>query len=240
MATKKEPLILLHGALGSEEQMKPLGAALAASFDVHYLTYKGHDGKNPGKYNFSIEFFSNDVVNYMREQKLRKASFIGYSMGGYVALFLARYQPELVNRVITIGTKLLWTAPLAAVEIAKLNAATIEQNWPHYAEELQRLHGAKNWKVVLQNTADMMCRMGQHAPLTAYDLSRLSQIVLLATGENDDAATPEETIQFGQLMPKGQSLIFEKMPHALHKMDIQAVASKCQAFLNSPVHEFAF
>jgi pimeloyl-ACP methyl ester carboxylesterase len=240
MATKKEPLILLHGALGSEEQMQPLGAALANSFDVHFLTYKGHDGKNPGKYNFSIEFFSNDVVNYMREHKLHRASFVGYSMGGYVALFLARYQPELVNRVITIGTKLTWTPPLAAVEISKLNATTIEEKWPHYAEELQRLHGPKNWKVVLQNTADMMYRMGQHAPLTAYDLSRLSQIVLLATGDKDDAATSEEMVKFGQLMPKGQSHIFENTPHALHKMDIAMVAEKCREFLNTPVHEFSF
>jgi pimeloyl-ACP methyl ester carboxylesterase len=240
MASKKEPIILLHGALGSEEQMKPLGQLLADTFDVHYLTYKGHDGKNPGKYNFSIEFFSNDVVNYMREHKLHKASLIGYSMGGYVALFLARYQPELVNRVVTIGTKLSWSPPLAAVEISKLNADTITEKWPHYAEELQRLHGAKNWKVVLQNTADMMYQMGQHAPLTDYDLSRLSQIVLLTTGEKDDAATPEEMIKYGQSMPKGLPHVFPGMPHPLHKMDIAVVAQKCREFLTSPVHEFSF
>jgi pimeloyl-ACP methyl ester carboxylesterase len=238
MEGHQETVIMLHGALGSAEQMKGLGASLNKNFDVHYLTYQGHDGKNPGKFNFSIEFFSNDVVNYMREHRIRKASFVGYSMGGYVALFLARYQPELVNRVVALATKLEWTPQQAATEIARLQPAYIQEKWPRYAEDLQKLHGTKNWTVVLKNTADMMYRMGQHPPLTAHDFSRLSQIALLATGDLDDAATPEEIQKVGRLMPKGRYHIFENSPHPLQKMDLKVVSKEITKFLETPAYEF--
>jgi pimeloyl-ACP methyl ester carboxylesterase len=238
MASNKETVIMLHGALGSAEQMKPLGKSLTKNFEVHYLTYQGHDGKNPGLFNFSIEFFSNDVVNYMRENHIRKASFVGYSMGGYVALFLARYQPELVNRVVALATKLEWNPQLAATEMCRLDPEVIQEKWPQFAKDLQKLHGSKNWTVVLKNTADMMQRMGQHPPLTHHDFSRLSQISLLATGDQDDAATPEEIQKYGRMMPKGRYHIFPNTPHPLQKMNMKMVSAEITKFLETPSYEF--
>jgi len=238
MAHEKETLLLLHGALGSAAQMQPLADLLQSAYDVHLLTYKGHDGKTPGKYAFSIQFFSNDVVNYMRENNIKKCSIIGYSMGGYVGLFLARYQPELVNRVFTLGTKLDWTPQSAAVELTKLNAERIQEKVPTFAEELKQLHGSKNWTVVLNNTADMMRKMGENPPLSLYDISRLSQVVMLTTGDKDGSATPEEVKRICATMPKGRYHIFKNTPHPISQVNLERVAEVFRDFQETPVWKF--
>ena len=48
----------------------------------------------------------------------------GHSMGGYVALKLALKRPELVDRIITLGTKFNWTPEVAAKEVKMLNPDT--------------------------------------------------------------------------------------------------------------------
>jgi esterase/lipase len=43
-------LVLLHGAIGSKDQLHPLANALKKDFDVHLLNFSGHGGNAfPGK-----------------------------------------------------------------------------------------------------------------------------------------------------------------------------------------------
>ena len=45
----KEHIILLHGALGSENQFSQLKESLADKFEVHSMNFEGHGGKTSNK-----------------------------------------------------------------------------------------------------------------------------------------------------------------------------------------------
>jgi pimeloyl-ACP methyl ester carboxylesterase len=82
-------------------------------------------------------------------------------MGGYVAIYLARYYPESVNKIITLATKFIWNETIAAKEIKMLNADKIEEELPDFAVALHKRHAPDNWKTVLEKTAAMLIEMGK-------------------------------------------------------------------------------
>src|SRR3982751_5901517 len=101
-------LLLLHGAIGSSAQLIPLAKKLKSNFEVKLFDFAGHGGRELPQ-SFSIELFTNDLLKWMEENSPDKIDVFGYSMGGYVALYIARYHPEKINRIFTLATKFDWT-----------------------------------------------------------------------------------------------------------------------------------
>src|ERR671931_122242 len=97
-------LILLHGAVGAKDQLYPLAKSLQHHYTIHTLNFSGHGGNSIPDEPFSIELFAKDALQYMEQQHIERISIFGYSMGGYVAMWLAKNYPEKVNSVITLAT----------------------------------------------------------------------------------------------------------------------------------------
>src|SRR5688572_11472647 len=109
----KDNLILLHGALGSQEQLVELKTLLSEEFNVLLLDFSGHGGMEfDGP--FSIDLFVADTIHLMDTHQLSVAHIFGYSMGGYVALKLAHDHPGRADKIITLGTKYSWSPESAA------------------------------------------------------------------------------------------------------------------------------
>ena len=88
-------IILLHGAIGATDQLLPLSKSLAAKgFKVHCLCFSGH-GTLAFNELFSIEQFAAELYQFIIEKNLLEPDIFGYSMGGYVALYLAVQKPNL-------------------------------------------------------------------------------------------------------------------------------------------------
>ena len=87
-------LLLLHGAIGSKEQLFPLAKVLREKYTVHTLNFTGHGGENIPEEPFSIELFAKDVLRYMDQHNIEHTSLFGYSMGGYVAMYLQKNIPK--------------------------------------------------------------------------------------------------------------------------------------------------
>ena len=81
-------LLLLHGALGTKKQFNPIKKILAKKFEIYDFDFDGH-GATELKEGFSIELFSENVSQFLLENKIEKINIFGYSMGGYVALHAA-------------------------------------------------------------------------------------------------------------------------------------------------------
>ena len=67
-----QPLLLLHGAIGAEQQLKPLADKLARNFKVYTYGFPGHGGKPVTSEPFSIKLFADSVLQYLEEQQLDK------------------------------------------------------------------------------------------------------------------------------------------------------------------------
>jgi pimeloyl-ACP methyl ester carboxylesterase len=209
-----EPLILLHGALGSRPQLTALAEQLAQHYDVHALDFPGHGG-TPLPEQFSISSFAQYVQEYCKAQGLTKVSLFGYSLGGYVALYLARQQPQLVNRVVTLATKFHWDEATAAREVKMLQPDAIEQKVPQFARTLQERHAPADWKEVLRHTASMMEGLGKQNALAPEDYKEISCPCLLMLGDRDKMVTLEETVAVYRQLPHGQLAVLPNTPHPL-------------------------
>src|SRR4051794_1738958 len=93
----KPALLLLHGALGASDQFDSLVPLLAPRYDLHWLDFEGHGAAPLRGRPFRMEHFAENVQDYLRGRGLGPVHIFGYSMGGYVACTLARWQPELVT-----------------------------------------------------------------------------------------------------------------------------------------------
>ena len=94
-----EPLIILHGLFGSNENLARVAKELSTNFMVHCLDIRNH-GRSPHSDEMSYEDLVKDLLVYMDQHKIESADFIGHSMGGKVAMSLALAHPNKVNELI--------------------------------------------------------------------------------------------------------------------------------------------
>lgn len=209
------PLILLHGALGSAGQLSGIAQSLSTTHEVHTFDFYGHGGR-ASEGTFSMPLFSSQLEKYIQEHKLVKPDIFGYSMGGYVALYLTSQKPDLLGKVFTLGTKFQWTSDYAVRETGKLDADKILAKVPAFASELEKRHTATGWKEVLTNTRAMMLSLGNRNLLTPDTLAKIQNPVRIGIGDGDNTVSVKEALEISQTIPSAQLEVF---PNTLHPID---------------------
>lgn len=223
-------LILLHGALGAKEQLNSLGDILSNDFKVHLLSFSGHGG-NPFKSEFSISQFSNELEDYIIDNEIQKPNIFGYSMGGYVALYLAKHKPKLLGKIVTLATKFHWTPDIAEKEIKMLDSNTIEEKVPKYAEILKQRHSPNDWKVLLGKTAEMMQGLGRDNALKLTDYNSIENKVLIMIGDKDQMVTLEETIDVYRNLKDSNLMVLPNTIHPIEKVNLNKLSSELIDFI---------
>lgn len=223
------PILLLHGALGSSSQLEVLeNKLIEAGKQVFRLDFSGHSGRDFSHKGFGIEEFAEDILEFVNEHQLPQIDIFGYSMGGYVALWFAHQHPERVGKIVTLGTKFDWNPDSAAKEIRKMNAEKIEEKVPAFARLLQQRHAPNDWKEVLRKTATMMEGLGQQPLLTESIFNALQQPVVILLGDQDDMADLAYSQTVASWIPQA---IFELLPntqHPIEKVNLDFVIHHCK------------
>jgi pimeloyl-ACP methyl ester carboxylesterase len=227
------PLILLHGALGSKEQLLPLAEALSNQYDIHLFNFSGHGGRSFAGEPFSIAGFSGEIMQYMAENNIAQASIFGYSMGGYAALHFAKQHPEKALHIITLATKFHWDETIASKEIKMMDANTIREKVPAFATQLEKLHTPNDWIVVLEKTKHMLSELGKKNTLQPADFSAITTSCLIMLGDRDKMVTLDETIAVYRALPKAQFSILPGTPHALDQVNMRVMATMLSEFILS-------
>lgn len=225
------PLLLLHGALGAAGQLTPLKQALAGMYEVHTFSFSGHGGRALPQGGLSISLFADELLAYMDAHGLQQAAVFGYSMGGYVALYLAKNHPGRISRIITLATKFQWDPPTASREVALLNPEKITAKLPHFARDLAQRHAPVPWQELLYATAQMLRHMGADSPLKLEDYARITLPVLLLLGDRDQMVNLEETLAVFKALPQAAMGMLPHTPHPLEQSDPELLALLIHRFL---------
>ena len=83
-----EPLIILHGLLGSLDNWQTLAKQYAEHFTVFIIDLRNH-GKSPHSDEFSYNLMVEDLLNFCNENFIYRCHLLGHSMGGKVAMQFA-------------------------------------------------------------------------------------------------------------------------------------------------------
>ncbi len=223
-------LLLLHGAIGAKDQLQPLDNLLKEKYITHTVNFNGHGETVTGN-SFSIEGFAQDVLDYLEQNNIDQAAIFGYSMGGYVAVWMARHYPQTISKIVTLATKFHWDEAIAAKEIKMLDGNIIEEKIPAFANQLQLRHGHSHWKILLEETRILLQQLGSSNALQPGDYTHISTPCLLLLGDKDKMVTREETMAVQELLPRAKYMLLANTPHPFEQVDMQLLTGIIEEFV---------
>lgn len=235
---EKQNTIFLHG-MGDNCQMW-WNQAKPFSIDYRYLMpdFRGSGKSDKTKGEYSIELMGQDMSEFWKYARMQIAQdlethdqlmaiatipvWIGYSMGGRVALQVAAAHPEYFKALILVSSGIGLNKP--APEAAKRredSIALLQKNdmkkWAEMATDAAFSPGfkqknPKSWeqymKVKLQQKNDgMLSLMTGMAKAGAPDLTRVKMPVLFIVGQNDPGFGPEQAKQAQAALPNSKVVV---------------------------------
>ena len=96
---KGSPLVFIHGFCETSEIWREFIRPLANHFHVYALDLPGFGESDLLSVPFSIDQVSNVVAKWLSQNKIYNSLVIGHSLGGYVALSLARRHSAMIKAV---------------------------------------------------------------------------------------------------------------------------------------------
>jgi pimeloyl-ACP methyl ester carboxylesterase len=207
--------ILLHGALASARQFDTLLSMLPDREKYTAINLPGHGGR-PLDGPFSLSSWADDILAFMDQKGVDKARFWGYSMGGYVALYMAWKHPDRVEHVTMLNTKLDWSVETSTYMMKMVNPDKIRMKVPALAEHLAVIHAPVDWSEVALKTADFMASLGAGAGIPPEIWPSIACPIRILLSENDQVVAYAETAEAVVKMPQAD---FSRVPNSGHGWD---------------------
>jgi len=93
------PLIILHGLYGASDNWISIARRLEGRFTVYIPDLRNH-GHSPHTTTHTYQDMVDDLHLFCTEHQIEKATILGHSMGGKVAMMFSAEYPELVTGLI--------------------------------------------------------------------------------------------------------------------------------------------
>lgn len=95
------PLLIVHGLYGSLDNWLSIAKELAKNFEVYIIDQRNH-GNSPHANSHTYQDLKDDLLEFMDEHQIEKASLLGHSMGGKTVMFFATDYPERVSNLLVV------------------------------------------------------------------------------------------------------------------------------------------
>ena len=230
----KPDLVLLHGALGAQEQFAPLLPLLEPHFRLHTLDFEGHGHAPMSGEPFALDRFVQSVCELLDAEGISDANLFGYSKGGYVGCALALAHPDRVRRLATLGTKYGWTQEDAQRETGFLVPSKMAEKIPQFVELLRERHVASGWEAVVEHSAEFMWALAASGGITKARVSGLEMPVRVMVGDRDRTASVPESMELARALPKGELEVLPATPHPFERVPLQRLATSLHEFFTQP------
>jgi pimeloyl-ACP methyl ester carboxylesterase len=148
-----QPLILVHGGMGSTDLFRAILPSLAKHRRVIALDLQAHGRTADIDRPLSFQAMADDVAALIRYLKLDKADVMGYSVGGEVALRTAIQHPDQVRKLVIVSAAFRrdgWYPEILA-QMTRMGSAesdTFEQT-PMYKSYEQIAPRPQDWPILV-------------------------------------------------------------------------------------------
>lgn len=216
--------LFLHGALGAATQFDTFFSQYPEIKNIaRALNFPGHGGIDATE-SFSLSYFGSSVISFMDEYSIHKANFFGYSMGGYIALYLAWQYPDRIQSVTTLNTKLDWTPEVVARMQGMMDPAKISAKAPQVAAQMAETHAPGDWTALAADTGRFLevLASGGGLPDAAFPL--ISTPVLILRGDKDHIVTAQECERVAALIPHATYKEVSESGHQWEQVRLSEIA----------------
>ncbi len=100
---KGDPILLLHGGLGSLDMFQPILSMIKENRQVILVDLHGHGRTILGERDLRINDMADDVAKLLTTLEYKKVDVLGYSLGAGVVLRMTIQHPELLARVALVS-----------------------------------------------------------------------------------------------------------------------------------------
>lgn len=99
-----KPIIFLHGFLENKTMWIDFLPVLSKNNQIITVDLLGHGHSDCLGYIHTMETQAEMIFALMNELKIKKASFVGHSMGGYIALAFTEMYPKMITRLVLLNS----------------------------------------------------------------------------------------------------------------------------------------
>ncbi|WP_185869560.1 alpha/beta fold hydrolase [Blattabacterium cuenoti] len=214
---KGHPLILLHGLMGGLSNFKAL---------LDFFPKKGYKVIIPSLpiYKMPLLFtnifsLSKYIIQFLMEIGVKKATLIGNSLGGHIALIIAKKRIDLVHSVVLTGSSGLFEKSFG-------DAFPKRENYEYIRKKSQEVF--YDPKIATKELVDEVFHIvndKKKGIKTLYiaksamkynmskDLSVIQQPICLIWGKQDNVTPPEIAKEFHRLLPHSELYWIDKCGH---------------------------
>ena len=227
-----QPLLILHGFLGMNDNWKTLGNDFAeAGFQVHLIDQRNH-GRSPHSETFNYLELAKDLKEYIDSHSLKNVFLIGHSMGGKTAMTAGALFPHLIEKLIVVDIAPKYYPPhhqeilkgLEAVNNANLSSrGDADDLLSNYVgEKAVRMFLLKNlyWKnkeqLGLRINLEVLTKNIEELGAAFPDEYSYNKPTLFIKGEKSNYITSEDTGLIKKHFPQSNIVTIPKAGHWVH------------------------
>ena len=243
MAGKGPAVLLIHGMAGSSRTWHDVMQLLARDYTVVAPDLLGHGESAKPMGDYSLGAYASGLRDLLGALGIERATLVGQSLGGGVAMQLAYQHPELCERLVLVGSgglgrEVSWMLRALALPAAEYVIPVLFPRFvrtggekvvaffrnrgvraPHIAEmwsAYASLTETENRRAFIRTVRAVIDPGGQS--VSARDRLYLAAAVptLIAWGDRDEIIPVQHAYDTHELLPESQLEIFEGAGHFLH------------------------
>ena len=209
---KDGPVVVFSNSLGTDFRLwDPLLPHLPAGLRLIRYDKRGHGLTTCPKAPYRIEDHRDDLIGLLDSLAIKRAAFVGLSVGGMIAQALAATRPDLVQGLVLcdtghkIGPPEIWETRIKAIReggISALSEAILER-W--FSQDFRNTKPGELalWRAMLTRTPIEgylgTCYAIQQADLTE-GTKNLAMPTVCVVGSEDGATTPDLVRSLAELI----------------------------------------
>lgn len=229
-AEKRDPIVLLHDALGSIPQWRHFPARLAESCRREVIAYerKGHGQSSPLTETREKDYLHREALEdlpaLLEQLGIATPLLVGHSDGGSIALIYAAHHQPL--KIVSLAAHVI----VEDVTLAGIRRALLERE--DLTRRLRKYHGEKTETLFNAWTGTWLDPQFRDWDITGL-LPDISCPVLAIQGRNDEYGSPEQV----RLIEKGaggpvRTLLPDDCGHAPHREKTDRVLEEIRWFVD--------
>jgi pimeloyl-ACP methyl ester carboxylesterase len=199
-----EPLVLLHGLLGSSLQFVNQIPAFARHYRVIAIDSRGQGRSTYGDGPITYESMAADVLGVLDHLGIQRTHVVGWSNGGVIGLELALHHPERLDRVVAYGANYtasgVWFDPAAEDMLTAMGeqGTRIYQAISPHPERMDEI------------VAELFALNPEY---TEAQLRSIAVPILILDGEHDELITPDQPTTLAAWIPGARLVLMPGTGH---------------------------